>query len=177
MLADQGIDADLIAVLVNFVAMGWRAGRMLIGLDTSIDPLTGFRALLACSRRWWAAGQYPGPVVARCRRRGGGAVAAGVAAGLSHGGRFLAILLVLTLRRAHSCARRIDGKLSGCDGVTPGSTPDGVGGELTWAWPGWSTSPGGFSRSWLRDGVVDQAGFAIRRVGGLSWRPGGLVSR
>ena len=46
--AIKGIDADLIAHIVNFVAMGLAGlGGMLLGLDTSIDPLTGFRAMLA----------------------------------------------------------------------------------------------------------------------------------
>jgi branched-chain amino acid transport system permease protein len=44
----KGIDADQIARIVNFVAMGLAGlGGMLLGLDTSIDPLTGFRAILA----------------------------------------------------------------------------------------------------------------------------------
>lgn len=44
----KGIDADRIAVIVNFIAMGLAGlGGMLLGLDTSIDPLTGFRAILA----------------------------------------------------------------------------------------------------------------------------------
>ena len=46
--AIKGIDADQIARIVNFVAMGLAGlGGMLLGLDTSIDPLTGFRAILA----------------------------------------------------------------------------------------------------------------------------------
>jgi branched-chain amino acid transport system permease protein len=44
----KGIDADRIARIVNFIAMGLAGvGGMLLGLDTSIDPLTGFRAILA----------------------------------------------------------------------------------------------------------------------------------
>ena len=44
----KGIDGDRIAHIVNFIAMGLAGlGGMLLGLDTSIDPLTGFRAILA----------------------------------------------------------------------------------------------------------------------------------
>src|SRR5271165_4180644 len=72
--AIKGIDADLVAVLVNFVAMGLAGlGGMLIGLDTSIDPLTGFRALLAvfAAAVVGGLGSIPGAVV--------GALAVGVA--------------------------------------------------------------------------------------------------
>jgi branched-chain amino acid transport system permease protein/neutral amino acid transport system permease protein len=98
----KGIDAELIAMLVNFVAMGLAGlGGMLIGLDTSIDPLTGFRALLAvfAAAVVGGLGSIPGAVL--------GALAVGVAEELSQlvlppdyrtvvG--FLAILLVLSLR-------------------------------------------------------------------------------
>src|SRR4029450_13495947 len=44
----KGINADVVARLVNFVGMGLAGlGGMLIGLDTTIDPLTGFRAILS----------------------------------------------------------------------------------------------------------------------------------
>jgi branched-chain amino acid transport system permease protein/neutral amino acid transport system permease protein len=100
--AIKGIDADLIAVLVNFVAMGLAGlGGMLIGLDTSIDPLTGFRTLLAvfAAAVVGGLGSIPGAVI--------GALAVGIAEELSQlvlppdyrtvvG--FLGILLVLTLR-------------------------------------------------------------------------------
>jgi branched-chain amino acid transport system permease protein/neutral amino acid transport system permease protein len=98
----KGIDADLIAVLVNFLAMGLAGlGGMLIGLDTSIDPLTGFRALLAvfAAAVVGGLGSIPGAVV--------GALSVGVAEELSllvlppdyrTVVGFLAILLVLTLR-------------------------------------------------------------------------------
>ncbi len=44
----KGIDGDLVARLVTFVAMGLAGfGGMLIGLDSSIDPLTGFRVMLS----------------------------------------------------------------------------------------------------------------------------------
>jgi branched-chain amino acid transport system permease protein/neutral amino acid transport system permease protein len=100
--AIKGIDADLIAVLVNFVAMGLAGlGGMLIGLDTSIDPLTGFRALLAvfAAAVVGGLGSIPGAVV--------GALSVGVAEELSllvlppdyrTVVGFIAILLVLTLR-------------------------------------------------------------------------------
>jgi branched-chain amino acid transport system permease protein len=97
--AIKGIDAEMIAVLVNFVAMG--LGGMLIGLDTSIDPLTGFRALLAvfAAAVVGGLGSIPGAVV--------GALSVGVAEELSllvlppdyrTVVGFIAILLVLTLR-------------------------------------------------------------------------------
>jgi len=44
----KGINADTVARLANFVGMGLAGfGGMLIGLDTSIDPLTGFRVMLS----------------------------------------------------------------------------------------------------------------------------------
>jgi branched-subunit amino acid ABC-type transport system permease component len=44
----KGIDANTVARLVTFVGMGLAGfGGMLIGLDTSIDPLTGFRVMLS----------------------------------------------------------------------------------------------------------------------------------
>ncbi len=100
--AIKGIDANLIAHVVNFVAMGLAGlGGMLLGLDTSIDPLTGFRAILAifAAAVLGGLGSIPGAVI--------GALAIGVAEELSQlvlppdyrtvvG--FLAILFVLTLR-------------------------------------------------------------------------------
>jgi branched-chain amino acid transport system permease protein/neutral amino acid transport system permease protein len=45
--AIKGINADVIGRLVSFIGMGLAGiGGMLIGLDTSIDPLTGFRIIL-----------------------------------------------------------------------------------------------------------------------------------
>jgi branched-chain amino acid transport system permease protein/neutral amino acid transport system permease protein len=100
--AIKGIDANLIAHIVNFTAMGLAGlGGMLLGLDTSIDPLTGFRALLAifAAAVVGGLGNIPGAVV--------GALAVGVAEELSllvlppdyrTVVGFLAILLVLTLR-------------------------------------------------------------------------------
>ncbi len=98
--AIKGIDADQIGRIVNFVAMGMAGlGGMLLGLDTSIDPLTGFRAILAIFAAAVGAGSIPGAVV--------GVLAVGVAEELSQlvlppdyrtvvG--FIAILLVLSFR-------------------------------------------------------------------------------
>jgi branched-chain amino acid transport system permease protein len=76
-------------------------GRMLLGLDTSIDPLTGFRAILAifAAAVVGGLGSIPGAVV--------GALTVGVAEELSQlalppdcrtVGGFIAILLVLSVR-------------------------------------------------------------------------------
>ena len=100
--AIKGIDADRIGGIVNFVAMGLAGlGGMLLGLDTSIDPLTGFRAILAifAAAVVGGLGSIPGAVV--------GALAVGIAEELSQlvlppdyrtvvG--FIAILLVLSFR-------------------------------------------------------------------------------
>ena len=100
--AIKGIDADRIARIVNFIAMGLAGlGGMLLGLDTSIDPLTGFRAILAifAAAVVGGLGSIPGAVV--------GALTVGVAEELSQlvlppdyrtvvG--FIAILLVLSFR-------------------------------------------------------------------------------
>src|SRR5439155_1428151 len=44
----KGINAENIGRLVSFVGMGLAGlGGMLLGLDTSIDPLTGFRAIVS----------------------------------------------------------------------------------------------------------------------------------
>jgi branched-chain amino acid transport system permease protein len=98
----KGIDADGIARIVNFIAMGLAGlGGMLLGLDTSIDPLTGFRAILAifAAAVVGGLGSIPGAVI--------GALAIGIAEELSQlvlppdyrtvvG--FIAILLVLSFR-------------------------------------------------------------------------------
>jgi branched-chain amino acid transport system permease protein/neutral amino acid transport system permease protein len=100
--AIKGIDADAIARIVNFIAMGLAGlGGMLLGLDTSIDPLTGFRAMLAifAAAVVGGLGSIPGAVI--------GALLIGVAEELSQlvlppdyrtvvG--FIAILLVLSFR-------------------------------------------------------------------------------
>src|SRR3954447_16494472 len=102
-LADiKGIDAARVGRIVSFGAMGLAGiGGMLIGLDTSIDPLTGFRAMLSifAAAVVGGLGSIPGAVL--------GALAIGVAEELSlvvldptyrSAVGFLAILLVLTLR-------------------------------------------------------------------------------
>jgi branched-chain amino acid transport system permease protein/neutral amino acid transport system permease protein len=98
----KGIDADRVARLTNFGAMGMAGiGGMLLGLDTSIDPLTGFRVILSvfAAAVVGGLGSIPGAVV--------GALTIGVAEELSllslapayrTAVGFVAILLVLTLR-------------------------------------------------------------------------------
>jgi branched-chain amino acid transport system permease protein len=98
----KGIDADAIARIVNFVGMGLAGfGGMLIGLDTTIDPLTGFRAILSifAAAVVGGLGSIPGAVV--------GALTVGVGEELCllflspdyrSAVGFVAILLVLTLR-------------------------------------------------------------------------------
>ncbi len=98
----KGIDADRVARVTNFVAMGLAGvGGMLVGLDTSIDPLTGFRVILAvfAAAVVGGLGSIPGAVV--------GALTIGVGEELSllvwapayrSVVGFAAILLVLTLR-------------------------------------------------------------------------------
>ena len=98
----RGIDTQRIGHLVNFTAMGMAGlGGMLLGLDTSIDPLTGFRAILAifAAAVVGGLGSIPGAVL--------GALAIGVAEELSQLALppdyrtvvgFLAILLVLSFK-------------------------------------------------------------------------------
>jgi len=62
----KGINADSVGRLVNLVGMGLAGlGGMLIGLDTSIDPLTGFRAILPifAAAVVGGLGSIPGAVV------------------------------------------------------------------------------------------------------------------
>ena len=102
-LADiKGINPHRVARLVNFFGMGLAGiGGMLVGLDTSIDPLTGFRVILSvfAAAVVGGLGSIPGAVV--------GAVTVGVGEELSllflapayrTAVGFAAILLVLTLR-------------------------------------------------------------------------------
>lgn len=103
MLADiKGINVDRVGRLASFVGMGLAGiGGMLVGLDTSIDPLTGFRAVLSvfAAAVVGGLGSIPGAVV--------GALTIGLAEELSllvldppyrSAVGFVAILLVLTLR-------------------------------------------------------------------------------
>lgn len=98
----KGINADVIGRIVNFVGMGLAGfGGMLIGLDTTIDPLTGFRTILSvfAAAVVGGLGSIPGAVL--------GALTVGIGEELcllflSPDYRsaigFVAILLVLTLR-------------------------------------------------------------------------------
>ena len=103
MLADsKGIDPDAMARLAVGVGMGLAGiGGMLVGLDTSIDPLVGFRAILSVFAAAVVGGLGSVP----------GAVVGGLVIGLSEelsllalpatyksAVGFLAILAVLTLR-------------------------------------------------------------------------------
>lgn len=98
----KGVDPGRIAVAALMLGAGLAgAGGVLIGLDTSIDPLTGFRVLLSvfAAAVLGGLGSIPGAVV--------GALALGVAEELAllvlpatyrTGVGFLAILLMLTFR-------------------------------------------------------------------------------
>ncbi len=100
--AIKGINADMMARIVSFVGMGLAGlGGMLIGLDTTIDPLVGFKTILSifAAAVVGGLGSLPGAVV--------GALVIGVAEELSllvlspayrTAVGFIAILLVLTLR-------------------------------------------------------------------------------
>jgi len=67
MLADsKGIDPDRMARLAIGIGMGLAGiGGMLVGLDTSIDPLVGFRAILSvfAAAVVGGLGSIPGAVV------------------------------------------------------------------------------------------------------------------
>ena len=98
----KGINTEAMARIVSFVAMGLAGiGGMLIGLDTTIDPLVGFKIILSvfAAAVVGGLGSIPGAVV--------GALVIGVGEELSllvlHPAYrtavgFIAILLVLTLR-------------------------------------------------------------------------------
>jgi branched-chain amino acid transport system permease protein len=100
--AIKGVNADMVARLSSFVGMGLAGlGGMLIGLDTTIDPLIGFKTILSifAAAVVGGLGSLPGAVV--------GALVVGVGEELSllvlspayrSAVGFLAILLVLTLR-------------------------------------------------------------------------------
>jgi len=98
----KGINADVVGWLVNFVGMGLAGlGGMLIGLDTTIDPLTGFRTILSvfAAAVVGGLGSIPGAIV--------GALTVGVGEELCllflspdyrSAVGFIGILVVLTLR-------------------------------------------------------------------------------
>lgn len=98
----KGIDVDGVARMVSFVAMGLAGiGGMLIGLDTTVDPLVGFKTILSvfAAAVLGGLGSIPGAIV--------GALVIGVGEELSllvlppayrTAVGFLAIFLVLTLR-------------------------------------------------------------------------------
>jgi len=100
--AIKGIDADTIGRIVNFVGMGLAGlGGMLIGLDTTIDPLTGFRSILSvfAAAVVGGLGSIPGAVI--------GALTVGIGEELCllflspdyrSAVGFVAILVVLALR-------------------------------------------------------------------------------
>ncbi|MBI3506568.1 MAG: branched-chain amino acid ABC transporter permease [Proteobacteria bacterium] len=100
--AIKGINSDMVARLVSFIAMGLAGlGGMLSGLDTTIDPLVGFRTILSvfAAAVVGGLGSIPGAVV--------GALVIGVGEELSllvltpayrTAVGFIAIVLVLTLR-------------------------------------------------------------------------------
>lgn len=98
----KGIDPARIAIVTVFLGAGLTGvGGVLIGLDTSIDPLTGFRVLLSvfAAAVLGGLGSIPGAVV--------GALALGIAEELAlivvpatyrTGVGFVAILIMLTFR-------------------------------------------------------------------------------
>jgi branched-chain amino acid transport system permease protein/neutral amino acid transport system permease protein len=100
--AIKSINADAVARLVTFVGMGLAGlGGMLIGLDTTIDPLIGFRTVLSvfAAAVVGGLGSVPGAIV--------GALFVGIGEELCllflapdyrSAVGFLAILIVLTLR-------------------------------------------------------------------------------
>src|SRR5262252_3191238 len=62
----KGVNSETIARTVSFVGMGLAGlGGMLLGLDTSIDPLTGFRAILSifAAAVVGGLGSVPGAVI------------------------------------------------------------------------------------------------------------------
>jgi len=98
----KGIDVDSVARVVSFVAMGLAGiGGMLIGLDTTVDPLVGFKTILSvfAAAVLGGLGSIPGAIV--------GALVVGVGEELSllilppayrTAVGFLTIFIVLTLR-------------------------------------------------------------------------------
>jgi branched-chain amino acid transport system permease protein len=100
--AIKGINADMVARLVSFLAMGLAGlGGMLIGLDTTIDPLVGFKTILSifAAAVVGGLGSIPGAVI--------GALVVGIGEEMSllvlspayrTAVGFIAILLILTFR-------------------------------------------------------------------------------
>jgi len=98
----KGIDVDMVARIVSFAAMGLAGiGGMLVGLDTTVDPLIGFKTILSvfAAAVVGGLGSIPGAIV--------GALVVGVGEELSllvlspayrTAVGFVAIFLVLTLR-------------------------------------------------------------------------------
>jgi branched-chain amino acid transport system permease protein/neutral amino acid transport system permease protein len=98
----KGIDVDGVARTVSFVAMGLAGiGGMLLGLDTTVDPLVGFKTILSvfAAAVLGGLGSIPGAIV--------GALVVGVGEELSllvlppayrTAVGFLTIFVVLTLR-------------------------------------------------------------------------------
>ena len=98
----KGIDVDMVARVVSFVAMGLAGiGGMLVGLDTTVDPLVGFKTILSvfAAAVVGGLGSIPGAIV--------GALVVGVGEELSllvlspayrTAIGLLAIFVVLTLR-------------------------------------------------------------------------------
>ena len=110
-LADiKGVDPDRIARVAVFIGAGLAGfGGMLIGLDTSIDPLTGFRVVLSvfAAAVVGGLGSIPGAAL--------GAMVVGVGEEMASVilepayrtvTAFLAILLVLTIRPEGLLGRR-----------------------------------------------------------------------
>ncbi len=100
--AIKGINAEMVARLVSFIAMGLAGlGGMLIGLDTTIDPLVGFKTILSifAAAVVGGLGSIPGAII--------GALVVGIGEEMSllflspayrTAVGFLAILLILTFR-------------------------------------------------------------------------------
>lgn len=98
----KGIDAETVARLANFIGMGLAGfGGMLVALDTSIDPLTGFRVILSvfAAAVVGGLGSIPGAVLGAFVI-GIGEEAATLVLDPSYRTAvgFFAILIVLTLR-------------------------------------------------------------------------------
>lgn len=110
-LADiKGVDPDRIARVAVFIGAGLAGfGGMLIGLDTSIDPLTGFRVILSvfAAAVVGGLGSIPGAALG-AMVVGIGEEMAGVLLEPAYRTvtAFLAILLVLTLRPVGLLGRR-----------------------------------------------------------------------